>query len=433
MVNKYFKLFLLFILLGMTIAFQEQNLFFVLIITIIYFLITLLNKIINKNKKETTIPETKYHKTKYIAIALSIVVFVINFFLYRNTLPIKENITLSLIMFIINLLITYPINPSIFTNKDNIYNLSCTKTIISETIPSLADLIFLNNMGIDLIIFNKKALPKHLSIYFKEVSTTNIKKNKGNLYITKYIKEDIKKLTTEDSIFTKDLTDTLYTIKESRGIVDNLIRAIKINDIISYSLSFLIIVPLLYGFPYLFNNNLLLLLAIIISIINNYLLPKVSYDYDIYRRLPRSKKDSIFTKQEILFDIFSIIAIVICISTIYMATVSKGAALFGASSICLNIFFLLYLMLILIHYSESLAIINMFKIFTNIYFFIIVLLLILLTILIKNIPLIDIKSIGFINYRTTIILAIICTVWYDLTKIARYLKNRKKEHYVETN
>ena len=435
MVKKYLKLILLFILLGMTLAFSRRsNIIFTLIITAIYFIAVILNKLVHRNKNEITIPEIHTLNTKYLSIVLSILVFIISMITYRNVLPLKENIYESLIILIINLLITYPIRPNIFSKELDIYDISCTKTIVSEQIPSLADIVFLNNMGINLIIFNKRSVPKKISMYFEKVIPSKIKNHKDeNLYITEYKKEDVNKALKTNTLYAEDVTESLLLVKKSRGLVDNLIRAIKMNDIMSYSLSLLIIIPLLYGFPQLFNNRLLLVLFLIINIICNFLISKTTFDYDVYTRKPRSLKDKIFTKQEVLFNIFSILAIFICVSTIYMAALSKGATFIGATSICLIIYLLSFAVIYLIHYSESLAIINFFKILKNLYSIIIIALVLILTIVIKYIPFIEVQAIGWNNYRSSLLLAIICTIWYDLTKIARYFKKRKKDRYVETN
>ena len=116
-----------------------------------------------------------------------------------------------------------------------------------------------------------------------------------------------------------------------------------------------------------------------------------------------------------------------------MAALSKGAMFIGATSICLIIYLLSFAVIYLIHYSESLAIINFFKILKNLYSIIIIVLLLIVTIVIKYIPFIEVQAIGWNNYRSSLLLAIICTIWYDLTKIARYFKKRKKDRYVETN
>ena len=432
MVKKYFKLFLLFILLGLFLAFAKRtSIIFVLIITSIYFVITLIDHVLKRST--ITIPEKNRYNAKYISYLLSFILFITCFFINKDALSLKSNLYESLSLFIVNLLITYPINPKHYTNIDDTYNISSTNRIISETIPTEEEIETLNKMGIRIIIFNKKNLPKKLSSYFKEASISDIKKNKNhNLYLQEPIRE-INKYLNGSTIYTNDFYYTINNVKDSRGIVDNLILTIKINDIASYSLSLILLVTLLYGFPQIFNNYLLLLIVLVFKFLNTYFLPNIAYDYDIYNRRPRPLEDKIFTKQEIMFNIFEIIAILICISTIFMATLSSGATVFSAASICLNIYFYCLLFIILIHYSESLTIINVFKIFKNIFAIIMLLLLIVLTIVIYKVPLINIQSIGWNNYYSSIILAIICTIWFDITKIARYLKNRKKEEYVKNN
>lgn len=431
MFKKYLKVYLLFNLLGLTLAFHsKKDIIFILIITAIYFLTTLIYRLINKNKYEVTIPRNNQSIAINISIIMSLVVFIISFIYNRASLPLKINLIESFYLFIINILLTYPINPTKYTTDKDIYNISCTRTIISEEIPSIQELSILKDAGINIILFNKKELPSNISKSFKEIDIKDLdyKQKKNNLHIKTFTKKDINKNNNHSTYLyvEKDLTKNINNIFRCRGIIDNLIRTININAILSYSLSALIIIPLILGFPQIFNNNLIIITCLLFHVLNTYLIPHIESDYDVIRRQPRNLNDKLFTPQELVLIVLEIIGIIIGVSLIYMSTLTAESTYKLASTIAFNIYLFCYLFIILIHLSESLTIINLFKIFRNIYSLLTILIIILFTILIWYIPNLELKLLGIINYRSTIIMAIIATIWFDITKLARYLKTRKK-------
>ena len=432
MLKKYLRMILLFILFGLTLAFSNKtNIIYMLIITGSYFLITIIYTLIKLNRFSLIIPEKNQPRTKLLSIILSLIIMIIFFIINRSSLSLTNNIVESLSIFIINIILTYPINPIKYTNEDNVYKTSCTNTILTETIPTPEELTTLKKLGITIIIFNKKELPETISSSFKEVSikSINTRLKKYNLHIKEFTKKDINKINNLSTyLYTKKITDTIAYICKSRGEVDNLVRTIKINDIISYSLSLLLIVPIIFGFPPLFEKNLLLAIVLLKQFLNIYLIPNMERDYDVLRRKPRIIEDKIFTGQEIMFNILSIIAIVLGSSIIYMSTLTAGSSQQLSMSLVLNIYLYSYIFIILINLSESLTIINIFKSLKDLCTLTIILLLIIISLIMWYLPLLGISRLNFLNYRSCIIIALIITIWFDITKIARYFRRKKVKH-----
>ena len=432
MLKKYFRMILLFILFGLTLAFSNKtNIIYVLIITGAYFLITVIYTLIKLNRFSLVIPEKNQPRTKLISIILSLIIMITFFILNRSSLSLTDNIVESLSMFIINLILTFPINPIKYTVEDNVYITSCTNTILTETIPTKEELDSLKKLGITVIVFSKKELPETIASSFKEVSikSINTRLKKYNLHIKEYTKKEINKINNLSTyLYTKNITNSITSICKSRGEVDNLVRTIKINDIISYSLSILLIVPVIFGFPPIFEKNLLLALVLLKQFLNIYLIPNMERDYDVLRRKPRTIEDKIFTGQEIIFNVFSIIAIVLGASIIYMSTLTAGSNQTLSMSLVLNIYLYSYIFIILINLSESLTIINLFKSLKDLCTLTIILLLIILSLVMWYLPLLNINRLNFVNYRSCIIIALIITIWFDITKIARYFRRKKVRH-----
>jgi magnesium-transporting ATPase (P-type) len=193
----------------------------------------------------------------------------------------------------------------------------------------------------------------------------------------------------------------------------------------SYSLSILLIVPVIFGFPLLFEKNLLLAIVLLKQFLNIYLIPNMERDYDVLRRRPRTIEDKIFTGQEIIFNILSIIAIVIGASVIYMSTLTVGANQNLSMSLVLNIYLYSYIFIILVNLSESLTIINIFKSLKDLCTLTIILLLIAASFAVWYLPLLSVSKLNLMNYRSCIIVALITTIWFDITKIARYFRRKK--------
>ena len=151
-------------------------------------------------------------------------------------------------------------------------------------------------------------------------------------------------------------------------------------------------------------------------------------DYDVLRRKPRIIEDKIFTGQEIMFNILSIIAIILGSSIIYMSTLTAGSSQQLSMSLVLNIYLYSYIFIILINLSESLTIINIFKSLKDLCTLTIILLLIIISLIMWYLPLLGISRLNFLNYRSCIIIALIITIWFDITKIARYFRRKKVKH-----
>ncbi len=431
MLKKYFRIILLFILFGLTLAFSNKtNIIFMSIIAGAYFIITIIYHLIKFNRFYLIIPEKNRINTRYISIILSLIIALFFFIINSSSLSRIDNIVESLSILLINLLLTYPINPIKFTLEDNTFITSCTNTILTESIPTEEELKLLKKLGITIIVFSKKNLPDNIASSFKEVSikSINTRLKQYNLHIKEFTKKEINKINSLSTyLYTKNnITESINSIIKSRGYVDNIERTIKINDIVSYSLSLLLIVPVIFGFPTLFNKNILLAIILLKQFLNIYLIPNMERDYDVLRRKPLPIESKIFSGQEITFNILSILAIVLGTSIIYMSTLTSGASNELASSIALNIYLYSYIFLVIVNLSESLTIINIFKTLKDICTLTIVLLLIIFSIAIWYIPTLDIVKLNLINYRSSIIVALIITIWFDITKIARYFRRRKR-------
>ena len=431
MLKKYFRIILLFILFGLTLAFSNKtNIIFMSIIAGAYFIITIIYHLIKFNRFYLIIPEKNRINTRYISIILSLIIALFFFIINSSSLSRIDNIVESLSILLINLLLTYPINPIKFTLEDNTFITSCTNTILTESIPTEEELKLLKKLGITIIVFSKKNLPDNIASSFKEVSikSINTRLKQYNLHIKEFTKKEINKINTLSTyLYTKNnITESINSIIKSRGYVDNIERTIKINDIVSYSLSLLLIVPVIFGFPTLFNKNILLAIILLKQFLNIYLIPNMERDYDVLRRKPLPIESKIFSSKEITFNILSILAIVLGTSIIYMSTLTSGASNELASSIALNIYLYSYIFLVIVNLSESLTVINIFKTLKDICTLTIVLLLIIFSIAIWYIPTLDIVKLNLINYRSSIIVALIITIWFDITKIARYFRRRKR-------
>ena len=433
MLKIYFRLILLFILFGLTLAFSTKtNIIYTLIILGSYFLITIIYDLLKLNRFTLKIPEKNQINTKYISLILSIIIMILFFIINRQSLSIKENIFESLSFFLINLMLTYPINPVKYTIEDNVYNTSCTNTILTEAFPTKEELTTLKKMGINVVVFSKKNIPDDLASSFKDVSikSINTRLKQYNLHIKEFTKKEINSINISPTYFyTKNnISEAINSIGKSRGYVDNLVRTIKINDIISFSLSLLLIAPVLFGFPSLFKKNIILAIILLKQFLNIYLIPNMERDYDVLRRKPLPLDSKILTAQEIVFNILSILAITIGSSIIYMSTLTSGASNELSLSLALNIYLYSYIFLIIVNTSESLSIINLFKAIKDLCSLTIILLIIGFSIAIWYLPTLEIPKLNFINYRSCIIVALIITIWFDITKIARSLKRKGQKN-----
>ncbi len=223
-----------------------------------------------------------------------------------------------------------------------------------------------------------------------------------------------------------NIKETYNNIKDSRGKIDNLLRANKIKNILFISLLLTIILLHIFDFKTSFSLDYLTI-TIILCMIVSYLSLLFPYDSDIMKRKPLYKNNQLTSKEDIFFNIISIVSISIGSTLIYMYLIANQIEVTDAmpylyTSILLsNLFTIIYL------YSERISILNFilsFKclVMLIIYLFYIFYIYIYLT-----------KPIIWINILIIVIINIIIIYWQDMIKLFRYLTIRKSDKNAKNN
>ena len=391
--------------------------FIILIIVFIY-----LNKNYKKINKNYIIIKTNklIRNIIIITIIVSILTIIIN--LFHNDIKSSLINTLNIIILCLPL--------SLITIKNNATNLDekyChIKTIITQKIYTSKEIKELNKAGINIIICTKK----NTKLKIKTITPEEYKESMSNKNLI--IKTDDIKLIKPNNQIIIDKEENIFNkIKTARGIHDNYLRTIKINIITYIPLILSHIILQLLSFPLSYLTSIIIIYKIITIITSIYIINKLPYDTDIMER-KTTKETEIISKQEILLSIFESLLLFIGITFTYMYLMILSD-FNTASNVSISVFYTMYLYAILfitiINISEKAFVINLIKSLKNIRMIIYIILIIILSIIMCKIYYFN-KT----NYFGSILFALIFTLPYEITKLARYTTMKGiKKHGIKNN
>lgn len=406
-----------------------------IILSTIFLILIIILKIINYKKHPSLNKESNLYKSekKLCKILTIITLILIPFILIINKLlnnyDLLNNIlnTISLILLVLPISINNLYNTYITNEEQNLY----TKTIITTKEISKKLLQKINKAHINVVIITKKETKLNLPIINEEDLTIKtlrkniiINSNKHKNIISKYNKK-------LNFIYTEEVEETYNDIMNSRGVCDNYIRTIKYNIIINSSLlltMFFVNYIMLFPFPY--TLSLTLLIKLILLTTSHYIYKKLPYDTDINTRTIRNENTFIY-KQEKFLMIFQTVLIMIGLSLPYMYFLALGTTFTFANTVMFITFIFTNLFLTLVNLSEEFTIKNIIKIVKSIPLIIYTLVLTIISITIYYLPVFQTEHIGIRNIIASIVVAMIFTIIYDITKFARYTTTKgtiKHEH-----
>lgn len=423
-------LFMVFILLLVT----KNKWYYALCLFLLEILMELID-IKRKKEKVVELPDHFYSFKKMIIIAIiySLIIVILNNLFGLNKLKLLD----ALIYFLVLLILLLPMKSKRYLNvKNNInyFKLSCVKTVIVDNINNKKIKNQLNKLHmahLNLIIIGFNNLDSSIEKKFKKVNFKDLKASdkKENLIITGCKLQDIKTLKNRSNIYYKaneDLDITIEKIKEARGICDNLIKCISLRKIFIYPIVISLLSASLFGFPLLWNVNILLFLSFFVNFLNRYIWPYLPFDKDIMERKPRNVEGKLFSKQEILVLTMQIITIFMALIIPFMSSLTDGGSVELANSLALNVYFWAMIFFVSIYISEQMMIINVFKSLKNIYYVLFLILTLLFELSLFYLPYCATKMVGGINYGKTLLIALVFVIWFELIKLARVMNVRKK-------
>ena len=345
---------------------------------------------------------------------------------YKNELykKIKKQNTIlyivTIIIFIIALITTF-IDQGI--TKNIIY--------IPITISVLA--LPLNSIELYKIYFKDEEKYTYIKkIITKEKITKELEKKYklANIIIT----DDKKQITNDNTtIECNKKLDKLYEkIMNARSLHNRYINTIEYNYRTLGPLLITYILLAIIRFPIEYYLSLSLSLKLYTIISSNILYMKLPYDKDVETRLPKPL-NMFIEKQEILFILIEILALVFGICIVYMYLLLINGAMRILNTIFITIFIYCNIFTTLVHFSESPLYKNIIKAIINIRFIIYLLISILFTIMINYVYIFNTIKMGLKNYSSSIIVAFICSISYELIKLARYTTVKGVKKNVKNN
>ena len=302
-----------------------------------------------------------------------------------------------------------------------------TNSIISSSIILLLMLIY--------YFYNPKYKIEEKYVYVDKIKISN--NNISPKLRNNFIKAGISIINTpEEKVLTaennKELLKLYHEIELNRSYYENLVRCKKLHIISSFLIPFVIVFIFISQLPNPLNITNLLLIHFLLAVTNIFLAIYLPSEDDIMLRKPRQKKDILFSKEEKLFinvNIFSTLAaITIPYMFILYASTNQNIAMyvFMCSVVLTNLLNIAY------HLNDSPSLKNLGRLLYNKIY--------LLIILISSISLIIIhykydqyNIFQPINYIKLFIIIFISIGWEDIIKLARFLKNRKKNKNVKNN
>ena len=396
-----------------------------ILISIIILLTIIVTKIYISHKYQHVYKKDLYQQTHKINIflyCLSFLIFIISLFLNAHQDLSSLNIILnSLAIAFIPLPLS--INTLYLTTFKEEEKISHVKTIVTNIYNHKLIKKF-NKAGLNVIILTTKNLKTKLdTISEEEVNNRYLKKNiiikTNNLSLL----DDLNKLTTYYEF--NNLEAAYEKIYNARGIADNYLRTIKYNINTYLPLLICYIIFNIAGFPTINNLLLILLLKVYTIIISELVYKQMPYDTDIATRKP--KPTSVFIgRQEIFLTIIESFCIAFAISAPYMYTLSQGASNNLANTIYFISFIYVNIFMTYSLFSEHNILYNIFKSLKNIRLDLYVLISILITIGFNFFTYFTTRNIGLKNYFSSLIIALVPILFFELTKFARFTTTRKK-------
>ena len=395
-----------------------------MIVSIIILVIIIFLEMINCKKypeKTTGELHNKYKKLLKKLYILSIIAFIIIFIIGI----ISEGFSLKTIIDAISfLIITLPLSLNHLYNIcfENDKHIEYTKTIVTNKFYSIKDIKKLNKAGINVIILSSKKTDLKLkTITEKEIPTSKLNKNliikTTNLNIIEH---------NEDFYYDFSEENTINLLTLSRGKHDNFIRTIKFN----ITTNIILIVPYIFfhiiGFPITYKLSFALSYKLIMILISNYLYPKLPYDTDIMDRSVKPK-EILIGKQELSLSIIQSFLVIFALTIPYMYLLASGATIELVNTIFLIGFTYSLLFITIINLSEKLFILNLIQCFKSIKLTMMIITTILMSLFIYFIPLFNTKPISLQNYISTILIVLIFTLIFDITKFARYTTTKRSK------
>lgn len=431
-----YLIYLIIFLLSFFITSKKESLF-IFILFIVYILYKYIFKLITPKYNYTNLPSKK--NKPYFFLILPTIIAIISFFNNQNDLTTMKNIITSIIYFLSSLIFLYPQNIKYFSKKnhiDNAFSLSCIKTILLPTIDPKDTsklLRVLHQAKINLIVTKDIKIPKKNKSSFKKIKYQELdlsKKQNIILFDEELGTEQILQITKhKDIYYAKDenLATTIEKIRNSRGLIDNLIKANNLNTILSISLLLSIIFPTILGYPFSFNYLLVLSLLFIKDIFINCFAPYFRFDTDLMEREPRDSENPLILKQDKLFLSISILLVNFATSIPFMASLASGSSVSLATTLSLISYLFCFIILAFQNVTERITIINFLTIYQDKRMLISTLIIILSMVTLSYLPFVSTKPTIPSNYLHCLLIAFVILVGQDLIKLARFTTIRKKD------
>lgn len=410
---------------------------FISILLIIYILYFIINAKKYKNKETSNLKKSikKYQNILYItSVIIFFVILIIELF-HLDNYAIKSILqalykTLSFSIFIFPLETIFLYAKTI-KDESKLY----IKTIITEENISKKTLKKFNQAGINLIIYNQEDNTLNLPEF--QPNEIVLEKIKKNIFVKNMNQEVLKKISNNSFCLKTSANESLNLIYnkiyENRKGLDILTKTIKYNFLTYFPLILTYFFLNLMSFPINYSLALSLFIKLLTTIFSNYLYIKFPEDNDIMTRKPIINNKYI-SKQEIFLLLLQSMFIFFGSNLIYIYLLTSGANLKVTLSIFLIIIIYSNIFIKYILLTEKNFFYNLSYFIKNKYILIYTLFMILFTIFLNFCNIFNTVNIGIQNYFACIFIAFICSIIYEVTKIARLTsmkgskKNANKNH-----
>lgn len=424
--NRKLLILLLFIIGFIEILFSLKQAIFVFIIIIFY----LISFSFLKNKKTLELEFIKAKKTTLFSIILSLISSCIYILATINSLSFKDSFVFLLSNFIF--ITSYVCSIPKFSKLDyNYHKYSKLNTIIFTGTITENFLIIIkkyHQIGINLILTNKESITPKLKKYFRQVDQTKIKNTllDKNIHLINFDEKKLKNSLKNKNVIkchSYNQLNKLYNkIVSSRVIVNQIINTLKTSFVLILPIILANIIMPIIGFPLPFNSNLLLILSVFNHLFFCYILPNFPFSSLLNFNFPK-----LFSNEEKIFIIIQAFNVFFALTVSYMSSLVSEVTYQISLSICIITYLYAILFIIFQNLSEKATILNVLTNLNNKIVLITFFLILVLPYLFSKISILNLEIPNINNYLRCIIIAFIFTIWFDLIKIAKFTKLRKKE------
>lgn len=229
-------------------------------------------------------------------------------------------------------------------------------------------------------------------------------------------------------ILLDDNFKTIVTaVENGRRIYDNIQKAIKYILIIHIPIALIALLVPVFNLPILLLPIHVVILELIIDPTSSIIFERCKADKNIMKRKPRKINDSLVSRKYIFASIIQGLSIFIAFFGSYIYLLNNNYSKEIASTFALTVLILSNLFIVYINMSNTETAINCFikslkdKVITGINISILVMLSLIIYLPFVQ-KIVGTKTLNLYQTLTAIIISLVCTLWFDITKI---IKNKK--------